>query len=253
MFRFFTFCLLAFVVLPAWAQESQAAPVLLEAKFNPRLLEQIEVDVLCSSGQLIEQVFSLDAGKRLAVTPESYLPGKTICQVRAQPAPGYSVVHSARSNGVSSADLNGCHFSQLTDDDEAYCLVSVTQDNVPLTVYKKWVGGSGEENDVQINLECESGKYSGSRFINEGTPGGWEIEDIDPEGILCNVSEVVRDTFEPDIIDCQGLWILPGKGEECTLLNTKIVKRIEMLNRYGKLIMIVLVLGVGLVAVRRFS
>ncbi len=31
-----------------------------------------------------------------------------------------------------------------------------------------------------------------------------KYEDIDPEGILCNVSEVVRDTFEPDIIDCQG-------------------------------------------------
>jgi len=253
MFRFFTSCLLALLFSPAWAQENNAGPLLLEAQFNPRLLEQIEVDVLCSSGQLREQTFSLGAGKRLAVTPGSYVSGKTICQVRAKPAPGYSAVHSASSNGVSSADPNGCHFSQLTGDDEAHCLVSVTQNSVPLTVYKKWVGGSGEENDVQINLECESGEYSGSRFINEGSPGGWEIKDIDPEGILCNVSEVVRDTFEPDIIDCQGLWILPGKGEECTLLNTKIVKRIEMLNHYGKLIMIVLVLGVGLVAVRRFS
>ncbi|MCJ7815093.1 MAG: hypothetical protein MUP31_03480, partial [Xanthomonadales bacterium] len=69
----------------------------------------------------------------------------------------------------------------------------------------------------------------------------------------CNVSEEVRDIFRPDIIDCQGLWVLPGKGEECTLINTKIVKRIEMLNRYGKIVMILLVLGIGLVAVRRFS
>ena len=253
MFRFFTFCLLAFVVLPAWAQENNVGPLLLEAQFNPRLLEQIEVEVLCSSGQLREQTFSLGASERKAVTPESYVSGKTNCQIRANPAHGYSVVHSARSVGTSSADRNGCHFPLLSEDDEANCLITVTQESVPLTVYKEWVGGSGEEQDVQINLECESGKYSGSRYINEGSPGGWEIRDIDPEGILCNVSEVVRDTFEPDIIDCQGLWILPGKGEECTLLNTKIVKRIEMLNRYGKLIMIVLVLAIGLVAVRRFS
>jgi len=49
------------------------------------------------------------------------------------------------------------------------------------------------------------------------------------------------------------LYIRPGRGEECTLINTKIVKRIEMLNRYGKIVMIVLVLAVGLVAVKRLT
>ncbi len=161
MFRFFTFCLLAFVILPALAQENRAAPLLIEATFKPRLLEQIEVDVLCSSGQLREQTFSLRAGEPVAVTPESYVSGKTICQVRANPAPGYRVVHSARSRGSFSADRNGCHFSPLSEGDDAECLVSVTQNSVPLTVYKEWVGGSGEEEDVQINLECESGEYSG--------------------------------------------------------------------------------------------
>jgi len=63
----------------------------------------------------------------------------------------------------------------------------------------------------------------------------------------------VRDNFSPDIIDCQGLYILPGKGEECTMLNTKIVKRIETLNRYGKFLMIFLVLAIGLAAVKRFT
>jgi hypothetical protein len=104
-----------------------------------------------------------------------------------------------------------------------------------------------------VGLECESGEYSGFRYINEGSPDGWEIRNIHPDGILCNVSELVRDNFEADIIDCQGLYVLPGKGEECTLLNTKIVKRIEMLNRYGRFIMIFLILGVGLLAMRRFS
>jgi hypothetical protein len=122
-----------------------------------------------------------------------------------------------------------------------------------LTVYVEWIGPSGEERDVQISLECESGEYSGSRYINKGSPDGWEIRGIDPEGILCNVSELVRETFRPDIIDCQGIYILPGRHEECTMVNTKIVKRIEMLNRYGKIVMIVLVLLIGLVAVKRLT
>ena len=129
------------------------------------------------------------------------------------------------------------------------------QADVPgtLTVYVEWIGPSGEERDVQISLECESGEYSGYRYINKGAPDGWEIRGIDPEGILCNVSEKVRETFRPDIIDCQGLYILPGRDEACTMVNTKIVKRIEMLNRYGKIVMIVLVLAVGLVAVKRLT
>jgi len=133
------------------------------------------------------------------------------------------------------------------------CRLEVTQDPVDLVVYLEWIGPSGEEEDVRVSLECESGNYSGYRYVNAGRPDGWEIRDIDPEGILCNVSEEVRDNFRPDIIDCQGLLVLPGKGEECTLINTKIVKRIEMLNRYGIVVMIVLVLGIGLIAVRRFS
>ena len=120
-----------------------------------------------------------------------------------------------------------------------------------LVVYKEWIGASGEERDVQTSLECESGDYSGFRYINEGKPGQWEIRDIDPEGILCNVFEEERDNFRPDIIDCQGLLILPGRAEECTMVNTKIVKRIEMLNRYGKVLMIVLVLAIGLLTIRR--
>ena len=102
-----------------------------------------------------------------------------------------------------------------------------------------------------ISLECESGEYSGFRHINDGKPGGWEIGNIDPAGILCNVYEADRDNFRPDIIDCQGLLILPGKTEECTMVNTKIVKRIETLNRYGKLVMILLVLAIGMIAIRR--
>ena len=125
------------------------------------------------------------------------------------------------------------------------------QDPARVVVYKKWIGMSGKAADVRIDLDCESGEYSGYRLINEGEPDGWEIRNVDPEGILCNVSEEVRENYRPDIIDCQGLYILPGRTEECTLVNTRVVKRIEMLNRYGKIVMILLIFGVGLMAMRR--
>ena len=126
-----------------------------------------------------------------------------------------------------------------------------SQETARLVVYKKWIGMSGKAAAVRIELDCENGEYYGFRVINEGEPDGWEIRDVHPEGMLCNVAEELRENYRPDIIDCQGLYILPGRTEECTLVNTRIVKRIETLNRYGKVVLILLVLAVGLMAMKR--
>ena len=126
-----------------------------------------------------------------------------------------------------------------------------SQQSASLVVYKKWIGMSGKAAAVRIELDCENGEYYGFRVINEGEPDGWEIRDVHPDGMLCNVAEELRENYRPDIIDCQGLYILPGRTEECTLVNTRIVKRIETLNRYGKIVLILLVLAVGMMAMKR--
>jgi hypothetical protein len=244
---------LVLLAVQAWGQGRAESSISIKAEFEGTYLELLEVKVLCSTGSLLENTISLGPGERLDLVPTVFAPGRTFCQVRAVLPLGYSVVYSADSPGKHVADRNGCQFSPLETGAANFCTVKVVQEAVLLTVYKEWIGGSGQDEDVRVSLECESGEWGGPISINEGRPGSWEVRNIDPEGILCNVSEEVRDNFRPDIIDCQGLLVLPGKGEECTLINTKIVKRIEMLNRYGKIIMILLVLGIGLVAVKRFT
>jgi len=253
MYRFLLIVLLLQPALSAWGQGPAEASISIRAGFDGAYLDRIEVEVLCSTGTLLENSFGLGPGEHMEMVPENFSPGRTFCQVRAVALAGYSVTYSADSPGKHVSDRNGCQFSPLEAGAENSCLIEVTQDPVLLTVYKEWLGGSGTDEDVKVTLECESGEWPGPLRINEGSPGSWHIRNIDPEGILCNVSEEVRDNFRPDIIDCQGLLVLPGKGEECTLINTRIVKRIEMLNRYGRIVMILLILGFGLVAVRRFS
>ena len=51
--------------------------------------------------------------------------------------------------------------------------------------------------------------------------------------------------------DCEDLVILPGASEECTVVNTKVVKMIDMLNRYGLVIMILVFMVVGGFAARK--
>ena len=223
------------------------------AQFEQRLLPSLEVELFCGAGHSDNRSVTLEQpGREILLDRHSgAVPAQ--CRVRADLPLGYSVTYRVEGGVGSTANRNGCRFRSAEPEQVIDCQIEISQNPVKLMVYKKWIGASGEEQDVRISLECESGEYSGFRYINEGSPDGWEIRDIHPDGILCNVSEQVRENFEADIIDCQGLYVLPGKGEECTLLNTKIVKRIEMLNRYGKFIMIFLILMVGLFAMKRFS
>jgi len=224
-----------------------------DARFRESRLPVLDLELQCNPGlpgkeerKLVsDEIFDWTAGTS---------PGKTsTCQLLARLPAGYSAAYFVDDQPQAVPSARGCQFRDMAIGDRRKCRLEITQDPVDLMVYLQWIGPSGEEEDVRVSLDCESGDYSGYRYVNAGKPDGWQIRDIDPEGILCNVSEEVRDNFRPDIIDCQGLWVLPGKGEECTLINTKIVKRIEMLNRYGIVVMIGLVLGIGLIAVRRFS
>lgn len=124
---------------------------------------------------------------------------------------------------------------------------------VEVLVYKKWIGASGDEADVEAHLVCEDGPTFKPLRVNRGKPGGWPVEAVPPDGVLCSVYEVERDSFVADMDDCRDLLVLPGHGAECTLVNTKVVKRIDMLNRYGMVLMILVMLGAGLAAVQRYA
>jgi len=234
-------------------QAGVQASIVVDLQFEPDYPGAADGHLLCSFGDPRQREITISYGEKLELDLVDFKDSGASCQLWVLPVQGYQVSYAVKGDAAYKADQNGCQFFGFKNGQLNSCQILLTQNPVKLTVYKKWIGGSGEEEDVQVSLECENGDYSGYRYVNEGSPDGWEISQFDPEGILCNVSESVRDTFSPDIIDCQGLYIRPGRGEECTLINTKIVKRIEMLNRYGKVVMIVLVLAVGLVAVRRLT
>lgn len=127
------------------------------------------------------------------------------------------------------------------------------QATVGLQVYKKWIGASGNEADVEIHLSCPPRTAFLPRFINRDRPDGWQVEQVPADGIFCNVNEVERDTFIADATDCRELLLVPGQDVECTMVNTKVVKKIDMLNRYGLVLMIAVMLGAGLAAVRKYT
>ena len=128
-----------------------------------------------------------------------------------------------------------------------------TGSEVELLVYKKWIGASGSEENVEIHLNCRETEPFEPRFINHDRTDGWIISNVPEQGMFCDVREIEKETFVADVSDCLNLLVIPGQVSECTMVNTKVVKRIDMLNRYGLILMIAVMLGAGLAAVRRFT
>ncbi len=124
-------------------------------------------------------------------------------------------------------------------------------DAAEVLVFKKWVGATGDEAPVEIQLVCSGLDEFHSLRVNQDEPDGWLIAELPEGGSTCSVHEAVRDSYIPDERDCRNLLVLPGTSVECTLVNTKRVKRIEMLNRYGIVMLIAFILGAGLAAVHR--
>ena len=174
------------------------------------------------------------------------------CAVTAEAPPGVEM--HFRGDGGSLIDIadDGCRFSGVQPGHANFCQIQISSLATSITVFKKWIGATREEPDVLIELVCAGEPIQDARSINAGKPGGWSLDVTDPEGIRCDVLETGREEFISDAEDCRDLLVLPGSQEECTMVNTKVVKMIEMLNRYGLVIMILVFMVVGMIAARRF-
>jgi hypothetical protein len=173
------------------------------------------------------------------------------CVVGAPSPPGRTLRFLGDGGSRFEASDSGCVFTGVEPGHANFCQLRVEGQGTSLTVYKKWIGAERQEKDVQIWLSCNGSVNPQPRAINANAPGGWKLDVSDPEGVLCDVHEERRDDFVSDETDCQNLLILPGAREECTMVNTKVVKLIQMLNRYGLVAMILVFLAAGLVAVRK--
>jgi len=245
-------CLCLFLPALLLAEEGNLANFDLNLQFAPQLLGEVEIELLCNSGEPRRQQIKRSTTGHKRLNLAGFNDREPVCQLRALLPSGYSVEYQSASEDRHRANEHGCQFTAVSHGQTYVCLISITQNAVPLTVYKKWVGGTGQEPDVEIRLACGDHAFAEPRFINRESPGGWEVSDIGVDGLSCDVVEKPGETFVADQSDCRGLLVFPARGAECTMVNTKIVKRIEMLNRYGKAIMILVMLVAGLVAVRRY-
>lgn len=102
----------------------------------------------------------------------------------------------------------------------------------------------------------EGGGGGGSGFLQFlGDPGvdSFQIFGNWDGGTVCDVNEQVTEGgVEADDSDCQNIVLFPGEDASCTIVNTRLFEGIPTMGRYGLAVLTLLMLGLGLVAYRRF-
>lgn len=236
---------------PPGRADGDSASFTVDVKLGDTPLELLQVTLRCyeDGARSLSANIAPGDSRSFSITVRE---GKELtCLLGALPIPGQHL--RFLGDGGSQVELTeeGCLFAGVKPGHSNFCQIQIESEQTSLTVYKKWIGAADREADIEIRLHCDGGGVLEPRFINQNKPAGWDLEIADPDGIECDVFEVEREDFRADIADCQDLIIVPGAREECTMVNTKVVKMIQMLNRYGLVIMILVFLTAGMLAARR--
>jgi hypothetical protein len=145
------------------------------------------------------------------------------------------------------------------------CAITNNADPATFTVYKEWVieGAVGHEviEEARVTIYCnneiQGGGANGSYYYLSDTLVG------DGDSLTATVDTTLQsaqcwaeeDLFESGVElenNCGSRSIPAGGSFSCTLTNTVFFEGIPTLNQYGLAFMAMLMLGVGLVGLRRF-
>jgi hypothetical protein len=257
-------------VQAGWAAEDSAS-FTVDVKLGETPLELLQVTLNCYEDGARSLSAQIPPGDSRSFSIPVRDGVELTCLLGAKPIAGQRLRFLGDGGSLVELTDQGCLFSGVQAGHANFCQITVESQGTTLTVYKKWIGAADREADVEIRLDCAAGLAAdagpdakpapgtqssegsdrGPRMINEDKPAGWDLEITDPDGLECDVLEAEREDFRADISDCQGLIIVPGAREECTMVNTKVVKMIQMLNRYGLVIMILVFLAAGMLATRK--
>ncbi|MGD8346495.1 MAG: IPTL-CTERM sorting domain-containing protein [Lysobacterales bacterium] len=235
---------------------------------------ETEVFLRCNSGLPLEQSFTLGDEEWVEFVVRDFVTGTTDCTVSEEPVPvGYEADYTADFEpgaifGSVSADEDGCYYNDLTGG-AFTCDVTNSIDEVRIEVNKEWLVSSNSTLDIDFVAQADYTCYN----VYDSPAGGTLLPtltgtlDFDGEydtqfisglypaadgSSYCTVSEPdLPDYVEADISDCAEVPV--ERGASCTLYNSVFFEGIPTLSQYGLALLSLLMLGMGVIAVRRFA
>lgn len=226
------------------------------------------VQLSCNTGLPLHQeklITEFDGGVVFVVG--DYASGDMDCEVTEAVPDGYTPSYLAGTiDGVADSineDDAGCHYGGVFGGTFT-CEVTNTLEPVDVVVEKVWIDDNPEyqlSTVVEITLQCDSQIIDG--FMQDGF---WYVEDyIDPQnpgeyqvyplfdGTTCVATEVPIAGVLTDQSECANMTLFPGMGDSCVIYNTRLYAGIPTMSRYGLAALVLLMLGVGIIAFRRYA
>ncbi len=242
------------------------------------------VSLECNTGLPLQQfaiIHDPDAGFNLEPGDFTFVefvvvdfePGTMDCDIEEVVPVGYEGSYFADfgDDGIAASvfdDEFGCHYEGIESAD-FICEITNTLQPVDVIVNKEWIDENPQFQlptwvdvtlfcNVPINLvlgaeQTSSDIYSSSQFVQPGFPGLWQVFPHWDGSTFCFATEEDEAGVIQDESDCENIPLAPGQGGECTLVNTRLFAGIPTLSQYGLILMALLMLGVGLVAFRRYG
>jgi hypothetical protein len=230
----------------------------------------VEVFIRCRTGLPLEQNFTISEDTLVNFVVTEFEPGALDCDISEEPVPaGYVPTYAASAeDGVAAEifdDEEGCHFREI-EGGQFVCEIVNELQPVDVTVTKEWLtdaesqgvpfAATADYDCFNVRMEDGSlGSISGGLSFF-GSVDTEVIENVHPDfagTTYCTASEVMTDSaVEPDDSDCDHVPVSLEGGGSCTIYNTVFFEGIPTLNRHGLAFMALLMLGVGIVGLRRF-
>jgi hypothetical protein len=254
---------------------------------NPTL---VEVSLSCNTGLILDQSKVIDETESVIFVVTDFDHGELDCEITEEGLAGYSPTYDADGPGEFNED-GGCNFANVGGGSENTCHIVNDVDPVEIEIEKEWVfeGSSGSEIDTryELTLYCDAEIVDGDNGGVDSVAGGIAIplcnivlgaeSPAGPGSQWCKVfysegsdsfiAEVipnypssncyVEERVYDDAVEidngCGDIVVSAGNGDSCTITNTVFFEGIPTLNPSGRILMIVLVLGIAWVAYRRIA
>jgi hypothetical protein len=230
---------------------------------------EVEVSLSCNTGLILDQSKNLSHGESVEFVLTSAGFGEANCEITETPLSGYS---AAYDDGFIESEVS-CVFENVDDGDENHCTITNSLQPVQVLITKQWLyegsGGQPVNEDFRVTLNCVDSPGQGGEIDGGSDEGSYWTRPVDSNGNIsislyvypywaggtdCHVVESnIDSSVESDASDCDNLLVTVNSGDECTVTNSVFYEGIPTLDQYGKLMLALLLLGMGVFAMRRLT
>lgn len=243
------------LVLPATFRVTKA--------YSDSTTTPVTVTMSCNGGIPLTQSFDISPGNPVTFTLSDFISGSVVCEVtETYPPTNYTPSY----NNGTSVSATSCLYDPVTSGGSNSCVISNTAGNATYTVNKQWVLDPDLIYSVELVadvtisctseiLESDAQEVNGEWLVERQLVGESEsttvMIDTTSGAAVCGATEQPLPGYVDVDNGCVDSPVSSDENVDCTITNTLFFEGVPTLNRFGMVVLSLLVLGFGLLVQRR--